>query len=259
MDDQRVGALIRVLRVRRGLRQVDVARLAGVSDQTVSRLERGHLESLSVSAIRRVARVLEARLDLGVWSRLGEIERFANARHAELVDLLIQSLVAFGWSPSPEVSFNVRGERGLVDIVAWHAPTRSFLLIEVKTEIVDVGELFGTFDRKRRLGPEIAVRLGLDPLTVSAALVVADTHTNHRRIGDHAATFSAALPDSGHRFRAFIRRPSGVISALTYWPYRHPGSVRRRTGGTRRVTQPRCQPGHPSSRSSPRWASDRRA
>jgi len=31
MDDQRVGALLRVLRIRRGLRQVDVAALAGVS------------------------------------------------------------------------------------------------------------------------------------------------------------------------------------------------------------------------------------
>src|SRR5215211_7706863 len=181
MDDQRVGALLRVLRLRRGLRQVDVAALAGVSDQTISRIERGHLASLSVAMLRRVARVLEARLDLRLWTRAGEVERLASALHADLVESLLAALRADGWVVRPEVSFNLDGERGLVDIVGWHPTTRSSLLIEVKTEIVDVGEVVGTFDRKRRLAPRIARMLQFDPESISAALVVADTRTNHRR------------------------------------------------------------------------------
>jgi transcriptional regulator with XRE-family HTH domain len=239
MDDQRLGALLRVLRRKRGLRQVDVAALAGVSDCTVSRAERGHIESLSVSAIRRLARVLEARLDLHLWTRAGEVERIASGAHAEVVNSLIATLVGFGWTAQPEVSFNHRGERGLVDIVAWHGPTRSLLLIEVKTEIVDVGELFGTFDRKRRLAPEIARQLGLDPLTISTALVVADTRTNHRRIAMHAATFGAVLPHGGQRFRSFVRQPVGAIVSLSFWPYRHPGTARQSACGPRRVRKPR--------------------
>ena len=89
MDDQRLGGLVRVLRIRRGLRQVDVATLAGVSDQTVSRIERGHLETLSVNALRRVVRVLEARLDLTIWSRSGDIERLGSSGHAALVEAVI--------------------------------------------------------------------------------------------------------------------------------------------------------------------------
>jgi hypothetical protein len=61
-----------------------------------------------------------------------------------------------GWSIAPEVSFSIWGERGLIDILAWHAPTRSLLVIELKTAIVDVSGLVGTVDRKRRLAPEIA-------------------------------------------------------------------------------------------------------
>ena len=242
MDDQRIGALLRHLRVSRGLRQVDVAILAGVSDSTISRLERGDLVSLSVGALRRVARVLEARLDLSIWSRGGDIERVADRRHAELVESLIRALVEAGWVARPEVSFNLRGERGLVDIVAWHPTARVVLLIEVKTEIVDVGELFGTFDRKQRLGLEIARASGFEADRVACALVVADTAVNHRRIAAHAATFGAALPDRGLRFRSFIRRPVGELAALAFWTNSRPRTTKRKAGGTRRDRRPRSKP-----------------
>jgi transcriptional regulator with XRE-family HTH domain len=238
MDDQRVGALLRALRIRRGLRQIDIAILAGVSDATVSRIERGQLEQLTVAVVRRVARVLEARLDLGVWTRAGDIERIATSRHAEIVDAVIEALVAAEWVARPEVSFGLRGERGFIDILAWHPPTGALLVIEVKTEIVDIGELLGTLDRKVRLAPEIARGLGFVPTSISRALVVADTHTNHRRVTAHAVTFGAVLPDDGHRFRAFVRKPLRTIASVAYWPYRHRGTSRRLGGGLRRVRRP---------------------
>ena len=243
MDDQRVGALLRVLRIRRGLRQIDVAQLAGVSDVTVSRIERGHLESLSVASVRRIARVLEARIELNLWTRAGAVERLISAHHAALVEAVIATLVGLGWNARPEVSFNFRGERGLVDIVAWHAETRTLLLIEVKTEVVDVGELFGTFDRKRRLAPELARAAGLDPATISTALVVADTATNHRRIRAHAATFGAALPDGGQRFRSFIRRPAGSIQAVAFWAYPTPRDDKSSRSGCDARSAARIDPG----------------
>jgi transcriptional regulator with XRE-family HTH domain len=249
VDDQRVGALLRVLRVRRGLRQVDVARLAGVSDQTVSRIERGHLEALSVGAVRRVVRVLEARLDLSVWTRAGDIERVASARHADLVESVIASLAALGWIARPEVSFNLRGERGLIDVLAWHPPTRTLLLIEVKTEIVDVGRVVGILDRKRRLAGAVVSQAGWSPLEYATALVIADTTTNHRRIREHSATFRAALPDSGQRYRSFVRRPSGSLAAVAFWSNRHPGSARRPAAAVRRVRRPRTDFSRADSRS----------
>jgi transcriptional regulator with XRE-family HTH domain len=249
VDDQRVGALLRALRIRRGLRQIDVARLAGVSDVTVSRVERGHLAQLSLEILRRVGRALEARLDIGVWTRAGEVERVASARHAALVEEVIAALVDAGWVARPEVSFSMRGERGLIDILAWHPPTRSLLVIEVKTEVVDVGETVGTLDRKRRLAGSIAEGLGWATDSVSCALVVGDTRTNHRRIAEHRATFGAVLPDGGQPFRRFIAAPRGTISAVAYMPIRHPGTARQLTGGSRRVRRPGHPPGRAISRS----------
>ncbi len=42
-----------------------------------------------------------------------------------------------------------------IDLLAWHAPTRTLLVIEIKTELVDVGDLLSVMDRKVRLAPEI--------------------------------------------------------------------------------------------------------
>jgi len=196
--------------------------------------------------LRRVARVLEARLDLRLWTRAGEVERLASAAHADLVESLIAELRAQGWIARPEVSFNVDGERGLVDVVAWHPPTRALLLIEVKTEIVDVGEVVGTFDRKRRLGARIARILALEPESMSAALVIADTKTNHRRVQTHASTFESTLPDGGQRFRSFVRRPARSIAAVAFWPIRHPGSLRPLARGARRVRRAKKAAGNPS-------------
>jgi len=151
------------------------------------------------------------------------------------VEAVISSLAELGWLARPEVSFSAGGERGLIDVLAWHPATQIVLVVEVKTEIVDVGEVIGTFDRKRRLAPTLAAQASWSPLTCAAALIVADTTTNHRRVHEHAATFRAALPDSGQRFRAFIRRPSGPLAAVAFWSNRHPGSVRRPAAAIRRV------------------------
>lgn len=69
MDDQVVGLSIRRIRVRRRLRQVDVATLAGVSRSTVSDLERGLLDRVGLRRVRSIARAVEARIDLDVRGR----------------------------------------------------------------------------------------------------------------------------------------------------------------------------------------------
>lgn len=48
----------------------------------------------------------------------------------------------------PEVSFSIYGERGVIDLLAWHGPSRTLLVIELKTEVVDAAEMLGVLDRK---------------------------------------------------------------------------------------------------------------
>jgi transcriptional regulator with XRE-family HTH domain len=219
MDDARVGRAVRVVRIRRGLRQRDVAVAAGVAQDSVSRLERGDLGSMSVDRIRAIGAAVGVLIDLTPRWRGGELDRLLGAKHSALHDSVARRLGTLpGWTLAPEVTFSVYGERGAIDVLAWHAATRTLLVIELKTEIVDVQELLGTFDRKRRLARAIARDRGWDPSVVAAWLIVAESRTNRRRVASHAAVLRAALPDDGRTIESWLLAPRGLVAALSFWP-----------------------------------------
>lgn len=220
MDDGRFGSAIRVVRHKRGWRQRDLAVRAGVSDATISRIERGHLDTLSLATLRTVASALDMRVDVLARWRAGDLDRLLNARHSALHD----SVAAWfrdafpDWELAPEVSFGIFGERGVIDIVAWHPARRALLIIELKTDIADVNELVGTFDRKRRLAAKIVEDRGWVPKTISGWVIVAPGRTNRARIAAHGAMLRAAFPFDGRSIRAWLADPVGSISALSTWP-----------------------------------------
>jgi transcriptional regulator with XRE-family HTH domain len=219
MEDGRLGSVIRAVRHRRGWRQRDLAARAGVSDVTVSRLERGHLDTLSVRTVRAVASALDVRVDLQARWRAGDLDRLLNSGHSALHDSVAAWFKeAFpAWELAPEVSFNVYGERGIVDIVAWHPGRRALLIIELKTDIADVNELVGTFDRKRRLAREIVKERGWVPATVSGWVIVSAGRTNRARIAAHGAMLRAAFPLDGRSILAWLADPTRAIAALSMW------------------------------------------
>lgn len=231
MDDPRVGAAFRAVRVRRRWRQSDVAARAGVSRAFISLLERGHLDRVSLAALRRVARVLDIRVDLYARWRGGSLDRMLSARHSQLAEsVAVMFTDQPGWLIAPEVSFSVYGERGVIDILAFHAASGCLLVIELKTEIVDVNELVGTLDRKHRLARGIARERGWHPKTVSRWVIVSRSRTNLRRIEAHRAILRAAFPDDGRTMRAWLRAPGRPVSALSTWSDATPGSTSRSNG-----------------------------
>jgi transcriptional regulator with XRE-family HTH domain len=212
----RVGAVFRAVRLKLKLRQADVAAKAGVSTTTYSRLETGQASGLTLGTLERVATVLQIRLDLRAYWRGGDLDRMLNSGHALMHELVAERLAGLGWEVAPEVSFNVYGERGVVDILAWHAETRTLLVIELKTQIVDINDLMATVDRKRRLAHVIGADRGWRPARVGAWVVIADTPTNRRRVLDHSTTMRAAFPADGRAVGAWLRQPDRPIAALSF-------------------------------------------
>lgn len=214
----RIGAALRAVRVRRRWRQSDVAARAGVSRATVSLAERGHLGRMPLETIRRVAQVLDVRLDLVARWRGGELHRLLSARHSALHESVAAYLASLAdWQFLPEVSFAVYGERGVIDILAFHAATGALLVIELKTDIVDVNELVGTLDRKTRLAARVARERGWRASSVSRWVIVARDKTNQRRVNAHRTMLAAAFPADGHAMRRWLRQPATSISALSMW------------------------------------------
>ena len=236
--EQRVGAAIRAVRRRRGLRQEDVAREAGVSPSTVCRIEHGHLASYNFRTADRVAATLDIRLDIVPRWRGGELDRLLNAGHSAMHELVARRLAAVpGWKLVPEASFSIYGERGVIDVLAWHGARRMLLVIELKTAIVDVQDLLASMDRRRRLAARIGKEHGwaTDRATVSAWLVIADTRTNRARLAAHSAVLRAAFPADGRAVRGWLADPQSRLAALSFLQVVHPRNAKSGHGGPERV------------------------
>jgi transcriptional regulator with XRE-family HTH domain len=206
----RIGSTLRVIRVRKHLRQSDVARRAGTSRETVGRLERGGFGRVPHDTVRAVATALGIRVDVRLRWGGGDLDRVMNAVHAELHEALARHLGAHaGWVWWPEVSFSIYGERGVIDILAWHAQTRSLLIIELKTELVDPQDLVATMGRRVRLGDRIARQFGWVPACVSAWVVVSDGSTNRRRHDRHSGLLRTAFPADGRSMRRWFASTCG--------------------------------------------------
>lgn len=234
MDDLRIGAAFRAVRRRRRWRQVDVAQRAGVSRAFVSLVERGHLDRVSLGTLRELGRVLDIRIDTWARWRGGELDRLLNAAHSALHESVASMFETLpDWTIAPEVSFSVYGERGVIDLLAFHRPTGCLLVIELKTRIIDVQDLIGGLDRKARLAPDIARRRGWAVTSVSRWVIVAADKTNQRRVAAHRTLMRAAFPHTGRTMRGWVLRPTGSVHALSMWASATRGSTRpRRAGGS---------------------------
>jgi transcriptional regulator with XRE-family HTH domain len=235
MDDIALGRRFRALRHRLGWRQVDAGSTAGVSQDLVSLVERGRIEDVSVRALRRLAAGLGGELRLVLDFRGAELDRLMDEGHAALLGSVARRLEALGWEVRPEVSFAVYGERGSIDLVAWHAATRTLLVIEVKTELVSVEETLRRHDAKVRLAADIVRdRFGWDALRVGRLLVLPDATTPRRHVARHDAVLRSAYPVRGRRLRTWLVSPAGSVSGLAFAPDTSgrrgtaPGTMRRR-------------------------------
>jgi transcriptional regulator with XRE-family HTH domain len=220
LNDIQLGMLLRAVRIQRRLRQEDVARLARTSASSVSRIERGQFGTLPIEVIRRVAAVLEIRLDLVPAWRGGDLERVVNARHSALHERLADRLArAPGWVSAAEVSYSIWGERGVIDRLAFHAERQMLAVFELKADLGDPAGLVAQGDRYRRLAPEIARGRGWEAESVSCWAVVADTDTNRRRLAAHHDLLRGAFPADGRAFRDWLRDPAARVDGLTFLAY----------------------------------------
>jgi hypothetical protein len=143
-----------------------------------------------------------------------------------------------GWLALPEVSFSRSGERGVIDIVAWHAATRSLLVIELKTRLVNLSELMATMDVRQRVAWQIARERGWRPATVSIWVVVASSRSNERVLAEHRTVLRTKFPADGRAIRRWLARPAGEVACLSFLPLVRVADLGTDLTGPRRVRRP---------------------
>ena len=208
----------------------------------MGRIERGDSGSMPIAALGRAAEALGAQAELRLlWQGEG-LDRLLDEGHARLVEWVVRRLAAFGWDVAVEVSFSRYGERGSIDVLAFHPRRRALLVIEVKSVTPDMQAMLGGLDRKARLGPAIARERGWDPEIVARALVLADTRTNRRRLEAHGATIRAALPTGTREMTRWVADPVAPAPAGVWFV----ADVRRADGNPVRRYRVRVPRGQPS-------------
>jgi Helix-turn-helix. len=217
MTDDRAGRLAAAVRRHLGLRQIDVARMAKVDQKVVSLIERGQLERVSVQRFRAVCAVLGIEPVLDLRWRGGQVDRLIDRGHAHIVERVIAELGSLGWEVVPEFTFNHFGERGSVDVLAWHAATRVLLIVEVKTRLTDLQAMLMSLSRKIRLVPGLVARdRGWERRALGRIVVIADTHANRSTVATHRATFDASFQSRTAATRGWLRSPSGDLAGLWF-------------------------------------------
>jgi transcriptional regulator with XRE-family HTH domain len=217
MDPVRLGLALRALRRHRAWTQEQVAERAKMSQAVVSRAERGEGASLTLHTLNAIAEALGASTSVRILWHGEALDRLLDAARAGLVDEVIRILRIHGWEVVAEATFSHYGERGSIDVLAFHPGRRALLIVEVKSVVPDIQALLAGIDRKARLGPTLAAERGWRPLTVSRLLVLPD-RTARRRLAQHAATVRVALPAGTREVRSWLADPASALAGVLILP-----------------------------------------
>ena len=140
------------------------------------------------------------------------MDSLLDERHAALQSNWKARLERWGWQVWVEVSFNRFGDRGRIDLLAWHPTHRILLVVEVKTEIADAQALLGGIDVKVRVAPHLSGSLGLSaPRAVVPLLLVSEGTTERGRIRRLEPLFSR-FTQRGRQAGAWLRRPDARVA-----------------------------------------------
>lgn len=236
VNAKRVARAHRAIRRRLRQTQADVSAASRVSRPKISQLENERIDRLYVGEVERSFGALGATVDVVIRWNGADLDRLLDESHALLVGLLVGELRRLAWQVSVEASFAVRGERGSIDILAWHAATGHLLVVEAKSELASLDGTLRPLDVKVRLAPSIAgERFGLQaPSGVGRVLVLPETSTARRTVARHSGVLSAALPMRSREVRRWLAQPSGALAGLWFLSsaqlvnaMKNPSAVRR--------------------------------
>ncbi len=114
------------------------------------------------------------------------MDRLLDEGHARLSGQTLKLLRGWGWDAQVEASFAHHGERGSIDILAWHALSRTLVVVEIKSELGSVEGLLRPLDVKARLAGGIAAeRFGWRAAQV-CSMVVRPENARVRPAGNSA-------------------------------------------------------------------------
>src|SRR6266508_3701744 len=189
----RLGPGLRESRLRAGLRQVDVAERARLSQPSISHLALGRGTDTSIETWAIVAAVLGEQLAAFLERQPGaDLPR--DLEHLRRQQLVIQLASRGGWTAQPGLAIDEGVVKSrAIDIVLTRPNRREAVAVEVWDLLTDVGAAMRSLDGKvATLGRRLT-----NPLwAVRGLWVVRGTHRNRALVAEFRSVFAARFPAS---------------------------------------------------------------
>ncbi len=195
----RLGSEVRASRRRRRVTQAALGARAGVTQSTVSQVERGLGGTLSLDTWQRLFASLGRRLILD--AARDAIEEPADAGHLRIQELVLRLARARGVRGNFEVPTRVADPSRSTDVAVRDDRARTLILVECWNTIGDIGLAARSTNRKLAEAAELAVAVGGGrPYAVAGCWVVRATARNRALVARYPEVFASRLPGSSERW-----------------------------------------------------------
>jgi transcriptional regulator with XRE-family HTH domain len=190
-----IPTVIRETRLAIGRTQADLAARASTSQATVSRVEAEQIDRADLATIGRLLDALQVRAEIKLEAPfLADRRRQRDRAHAYCVAFLARRLTMSGWIVEREVEIQGKRSHGWIDVLAYRHMDGALLVIELKTEIEDLGRIERSLGWYLREAPWAVRRFGWHPRQSIGALIVLDTRATADRLRSNRDAFAQSFP-----------------------------------------------------------------
>jgi transcriptional regulator with XRE-family HTH domain len=226
-----LGHAVRNGRTARGWTQARLADVAEVSRPMVTRVEQAHVNA-TIEIAGRLLDALEVDVRLVCSFPLASgspLQR--DGAHATCSAYVQRRLEGAGWLIAREVEIVHGRSHGWIDLLAFDPRSGTLVVIEIKTEIDDVGRIERTLAWYQREAWSVARRLGWRPSRVAAWLLVLATDHSDDQIRSNRDVLAAAFP--GRAPDLLVDLPVRALALIDPRSRRRQWLVRSRVDGRR--------------------------
>jgi len=205
-----LGREVRASRVRRRWTQAHLGGLVGVTQSTISQLERGHGGTLSLDLWQRVFLILGRPLR---WEAGRDPQQdVADAGHLELQELVLRLGPRVGFVGTFEMPMGSGGSRHSTDVGLRDDRRRILGLIECWNAPDDLGAAARSSASKVARAEEVAIAIGHgEPYRVASCWVVRATTRNRRLFAKYEASLRSRFPGSSSAWVRALTVPGALV------------------------------------------------
>ena len=191
-------------RVRLDVSQLELARSVGVTRSYIGRIERGEANP-PLKLVEAIATALGLEIS---FSFRGPVfptgSRVHDAVHARCSAYVDRRLRGEGWLTAREVEIVHGRSHGWIDLLAFDPRTATLLVIEIKTQLDDLGALERQIGWYERMAWAAAGRLGWRPRTIQVVVLALASDEVEAVIRAHRDLIRLAFPVRARALRTLI-------------------------------------------------------